>query len=143
LSKDKGTILADAPFVESPLLRFDTVDESKVKPPARVQVGASASQDDQRRAVLKGLENRIAKLNWTRISKKDEIVFSITADAAKTATIFLRETDLEPGKKTVVRAGTKQVFGDILTPNVTVMLEEARRTGDRAHPVIARFALKF
>lgn len=137
-----GTLLADAAFVESPLLRIDAVDERRVAV-GPVPVDASASPDAQRRATIAAMAAKVAKLSWKIEPKKDETIVTLTAEGVTAATVLLRATTFTPGRKVTVRAGSKTVSSEPLVPDPRTVLSEARRTGDRQHPALKRVAVRF
>lgn len=137
-----GTLLADAAFVESPLLRIDGVDERRVAV-GPVPVDPSSSPDAQRRATIAGMASKVAKLGWKIDQKKDEAIVTLTSDGVTGATVFLRATTFTPGRKVTVRAGTKTVSSEPLVPDPRTVLSEARRTGERQHPALRRVGVRF
>src|SRR5205085_8920179 len=127
---EAGTLLADAPFVESPLFRIDVVDQARVavKP---FPASPTASPDENRRAAIASMASKVAKLSWKIEDKKDETIVTLNADGVVAATVFFREPTFHAGRKVTVRAGTKIVFSEMLTPDPKTMLSDARRTCDR------------
>jgi predicted esterase len=137
-----GTLLADAALVESPFLRIDAVDEKRVavRP---VPVDASASPDAQRRATIAAMASKVAKLGWKIEQKKDETIVSLTSEGVPSATVLLRSPAFPIGRKITVRGPGAPAFSDVLTPDPRTMLADARRTGERLHPVLRSVTVRF
>lgn len=137
-----GTLLADGPLVESPLLRVDAVDPARVLVPARVPVSASLSGDAQRRATIDAMTAKVAKVTWRIDERKDETLLTLSGDGVTAATVFLREPSFHVGRKVTVRAGSRMAFSGIVAPEPRMMLTEARRTGGRLRIVLGKVAVK-
>lgn len=137
------TVVADGPLVESPRVRIDAVDPSKVKTPERVSVGAGASADEARRAQLKGMDPCVARLTTRRTSEKGRSVLAITEwSGVKAATLFLRHPEFVPGTPWIVRSKAKTLHDGPLSADVKTMLFDARRTGERLRPALRVFSIE-
>jgi pimeloyl-ACP methyl ester carboxylesterase len=138
----RGTIVAEVPFVEHPLLRITEIDAKKAAVPKRISVKAKATADDQRRAVIRSMRKAVVSASW-RIREKDGVkTISLQGKGVRAATLFLRAPWFRPGDAVLVKARGKKVFEGTLSIDPKVMLEEARRTGSRLHPVYSRIPLK-
>jgi pimeloyl-ACP methyl ester carboxylesterase len=138
-----GTLLADAPLVESPLLRIDAVDDKRVLVPARVPVDASLSPDGQRRATIAAMAGKVAKLSWRIERKADETGIALAPEGVTAVTVFLREPLFQHGRKASIHAQGQKASARVLLADPRAVLADARRTGDRLRPplrfVIVRF----
>lgn len=138
-----GTILADGPLVESPLLRIDEVDPARVVVPPRVPVSASLSKDGQRRATVKAMEKAVVRLRWKVEDTAGGRVVTLDPDGVRAATLFLRAPWFEPGSKVLVKARGKTVYDAVLAADPASLLADARRTGERLRPALATIKLAF
>lgn len=145
---ESGELLADGPGVATPFLRIDRVVERRVRQPRRVRVRPGASETALRRAMLKALEDRVARLRWTlkeRRAGKGEpagMEVLLRPEGVRACTLFLRAGDFPPGARVSVRRGARELGTATLRPDRRVLLEEARRTGGRLRPVVQRIQLE-
>ena len=133
----KGTLVADAPFVEHPLLRILDVNSRAVALPKRVRVPPRATPDEQRRAVIDAMDG-VATIDWSITTRGAKKTLTCKADGVRAAQVFLRAPWFSRGDEVVVKVGRKVVFDDVLEIDPRALLEEARRTGDRQRPVLRR-----
>lgn len=137
-----GTVLADAALVEHPLLRIDAVDEAKCAVPDQIGVRANLSPDAMRRAVIEKMNKSVVSVGW-RIARKNGVAtITVTGKGVPAATLFLREPWFARGERVVVRARNAVVSDGLVEIDRRVLLEEARRTGERLRPALARVGLK-
>jgi hypothetical protein len=139
----EGALLAEVANVGSPYLRIDAIDGARVRIPAQVQVGAKASPDEQRRAILRSMADKVVKLVWRLEEKVGERVLTLTGDGVQQATVFLRGPTFGAGDKVTIRVGSKVVATGALVAEPRVMLEEARRSGHRLAPALRRVVVGF
>ncbi|MBL8724917.1 MAG: hypothetical protein JNK49_12780 [Planctomycetes bacterium] len=139
----EGALLAEVAKVASPYLRIDAIDAARVRIPAQVQVGAKASPDEQRRAILRSMEGKVVKLVWRLEEKVGERVLTLTGDGVQQATVFLRGPTFGAGDKVTIRVGSRVVATGPLVAEVRSMLEDARYSGNRTAPALRRVVVTF
>lgn len=137
-----GIVLADAAFVEHPLLRIDAVDEAKCAVPDRIGVPGNLSPDAMRRAVIARMSKALVSVGWRIARKSGVATITVTGAGVPRATLFFRAPWFTPGERVVVRARNATLFDGLLEIEPRTLLEEARRTGDRLRPALARIELR-
>lgn len=137
-----GALLADAPRVALPWLEVVAVDPAAVAIPDRVPVDSAMSRDEQRRATIRGLGN-VARLNWKCTPTKSGIAVDLTSKGVTEAALFVKAPWFDPAKELVVTVRGKKVFDGKIAVDPATLLAEARRTGDRQRPTLAKVVVKF
>ena len=138
---EKGTLFVDEALVGLPWLRVDVVDERRVAVPKRITLRPGMSEDAQRRALLGAMEKAVARVRWTLVRSEHGLRIDLVPDGTRSATVFLRDDMLPPGTPVEIRWKGRSKFKGPAAPDPRVLLEEARRTGDRFHPAYARISL--
>lgn len=141
----RGVLLADGTGVALPWLAIDEVEPAAVDVPARVPVAATLSKDEQRRATIRAMEAKVAKLEWKRAATKGAAgtTLAFTGAGVRAATLHVKAPWIDPAVAWTVTVKGKRVHAGPFAIDPRVVLEEARRTGDRQRPTVARVALRF
>lgn len=128
------TLLADGPEVEHPLFRVLDVDERAVALPKQIQVSARMTPDDQRRETLRGMKSHVASVRWEIAQKGTTKTVTLQAKGVKKGRFAFRAPWFAAGDEVRVLVGKKQLYAGRLAPDPRMLLDEARRTGDRLRP---------
>lgn len=139
----RGRLLADGPGVESPLLRFDDVDDARVRVPDAVPVSSSLGHDAKRRATIAAMRDNVASIDYEVEQNARGSNVTLRAHGVRRCTLFLRWPEFAPGRSVTVRAGDRVVTRGPLEMDRAALLEEARRTGERIRPALSRVAVSF
>ncbi len=138
-----GTLLADGDHVALPWLEIVAVDPDAVDVPARVPVSSSLSRDQQRQATIRAMDGKVAKLEWKRSLTKEGVTLAFTAKGVRSAALLVKAPWLDPALPLTVTVKGKRVHAGIVAIDPALALHEARRTGDRQRPTVARIELRF
>ncbi|MHC4077157.1 MAG: hypothetical protein ACYST0_01805, partial [Planctomycetota bacterium] len=146
---DQGTLMVDAAFVETPLLRVDRVNERQVAVPKRVPVRAGMSLDARRRATIAAINKKVATLTWTiKTAAKSEkgaksaTLVTLRTKGVRACTVFFRAPTFRRGQNVTVKVRSKTVHRGPLLVDPKMLLQEARRTGERLRPAFAAVPVK-
>ena len=132
---------ADGPMVENPILRVDAVDEARTTVPTRIPVSASLSEDGKRRKTIAAMARSVARVDWKITRKGHDVELVLKPSGVREQTVLMREPWFQPGDHVTIRRGRAKVHEAVLNPDPRVMLEEARRSGERLRLVLGRVTL--
>ncbi len=143
-SRFSTALWADGVAVESPVLRFDKIDESRVKVRPRVPVPATASHDEQRRLTIKAYEKAVVTLRSQASVevKSGALRIEVASEGVLEASLFLRAPHVAPGTKLTVVTGARKHFEGEATASAETILREVRRTGERLRPTFQIIPVK-
>lgn len=86
----------------------------------------------------------MVRLQWTvRTNERSGTVIRLKSKGVKRATVLLRRSMLAEGSTLTIPGAKPRVRKHVLESSPKVMLQEARRTGLRSDPVVARYELRF
>jgi hypothetical protein len=115
---------------------------ARVRVPSRVRVSARLSPDGQRRATLAAMQKKVASVAWRWQRQGTEVKLHLRPRRVQALTVFLRPPFARVGDRVEVEVGSKVRFSGVLEVDPRVLLEEARRTGERIRPAVARVPVK-
>jgi hypothetical protein len=132
----EGVLLADGPNVATPLMVVLEVDPKRVAVPQRVPVSASLDADGQRRATIKAMDGKVARLEWKLARVGEAVRLDLAPDGVKKIQVRLRPPWVERGQDCTVRLKGKTVFAGKVEPDARAILMSARAEGNRTRPVL-------
>jgi pimeloyl-ACP methyl ester carboxylesterase len=139
-----GFLLADGDHVALPWLEIVEVSRASVEVPDRYAADGSLSPDEQRRAMLKSMADKVARVDWKLApTKTGGVALTLTGKGVKRAAVFVKAPWFDPSQELTVVAKGKKLFEGKIAPDPATLLREARRTGDRQRPTLMRIEVNF
>jgi pimeloyl-ACP methyl ester carboxylesterase len=137
-----GVLLANGPEVRNRWLEILSVKAGKTEVPARVPVRAGTGPDEQRRATLKAMENKVAAIHWNSLEGKEGTTLDLRFDGVTEGLVHLRVPMVTPGKSVQLTKSGRRLHLGPVTADAETMLKEARRDGLRQRPVLKTFRVR-
>ncbi|HMS16049.1 MAG TPA: hypothetical protein PKA37_04345, partial [Planctomycetota bacterium] len=105
-------------------------------------VRAGTGPDEQRRATLKAMENKVAAIHWNSLEGKEGSSLDLRFDGVTEGLIHLRVPMVTPGKSVQLTKSGRRLHLGPVTADAETMLKEARRDGLRQRPVLKTFRVR-
>jgi pimeloyl-ACP methyl ester carboxylesterase len=138
-----GTLLADSDRVALPWLEIVEVDPAAVTVPDRIPVDATLGKDAQRRATIKAMSEKVARLDWKFAPAKEGMALELSAKGIRKAAVLVTAPWFDPAAKLQVVARGRKLHDGPVAVDAATLLREARRTGDRQRPTLMRIPIDF